>query len=521
MGGRAVTDAPVAWIASSCLLALALLALIAPVTSRAAEDQILIMEDDPHILWWGSDSREDTLGQFKLLGADRVRLVILWRYYLKDRNAAQAPRGYDNFGSSAAYSEKRVAELDQALRDIRRHGMQPQLTVMAASGGQGHWRIPVFAERGLGRPDPNLYARFLAALARRYAGGGTDARGRPLPRVAHWAIWNEPNSGRFLQPQWKKIGGEWVAWSPVVYRELYRPAAQALRTNGHRDSHIYIGETAASTHEQRREAGSILPSRFARELGCLDDDWGRFRGEAARARHCSFQPFPRFDSNGWAHHFYSPDDATVPALSFPRQADEWTPSHPERTVRAISGLTHAGVLPDVSVFNTEAGFRTASADDPGISWNAQAASLNFAEYLQWKTQGVRSFAQYEIYDDHTWETGLRTSDGTVKGAYWALYLPIVASWDDGLVNVWGAAPSRAPDTPVELWRRTRGGDSHVETVVSDESGYFSLKIPGRAGDEFYLRNPENIALQSRVAKAGEGPGARVCPTPLRARRSFS
>src|SRR2546423_1129859 len=52
-------------------------------------------------------------------------------------------------------------------------------------------------------PSPSEFGRFVHAVGRRYSGHfvPSGAEGAPLPRVRFWSIWNEPNIGEFLRPQ--------------------------------------------------------------------------------------------------------------------------------------------------------------------------------------------------------------------------------------------------------------------------------------------------------------------------------
>ena len=53
---------------------------------------------------------------------------------------------------------------------------------------------------------PTRFSGFVEAVGKRYSGTYRDENGvrRPLPRVALWSIWNEPNQPGWLSPQWER-----------------------------------------------------------------------------------------------------------------------------------------------------------------------------------------------------------------------------------------------------------------------------------------------------------------------------
>ena len=95
-------------------------------------------------------------------------------------------------------------------------------------------------------------------MARRYTGSYVPQAGAtPLPRVNYWGIWNEPNEGAWLNPQWRTVGhGGRVLIAPLLYRQLVDAAYGALRATGHAHDTILIGETASR--------GWIYPIQFVR-----------------------------------------------------------------------------------------------------------------------------------------------------------------------------------------------------------------------------------------------------------------
>ena len=96
--------------------------------------------------------------------------------------------------------------------------------------------------------------------------------------MSYWGIWNEPNEGAWLNPQWRTVGrGGRVLIAPLLYRQLVDAAYSALRATGHAHDTILIGETASR--------GWIFPIQFVQALYCVEfaqPTAGRHRGDERR-----------------------------------------------------------------------------------------------------------------------------------------------------------------------------------------------------------------------------------------------
>ena len=128
-----------------------------------------------------------------------------------------------------------------------------------------------FPDRHRWKPDPEQFAQFAEAVARRYSGGHRDpARsGQRLPAVRLWTTWNEPNHGAFLLPQWRRSGGTWIPQSPHIYRELHERGYAAIK-GVNPQNQVLLGGTAALGGHGRGRRKAIPPLQFLRELACVD-----------------------------------------------------------------------------------------------------------------------------------------------------------------------------------------------------------------------------------------------------------
>ena len=136
------------------------------------------------------------------------------------------------------------------------------------------------AALGERRPHPNVMPRRLAdftafarAIAMRYSG-----RFSGYPFVRFWAVWNEPNLGQFLSPQ---FNGRGQSVAPANYAKLYAAAYAGLKAGSPR-ALVAIGETSPRGSDR---ATGIRPTHSP----------GKFAELVAKAN-------PRLRFDAWAHH---------------------------------------------------------------------------------------------------------------------------------------------------------------------------------------------------------------------------
>jgi hypothetical protein len=478
---------------------LLLAGLAAPSGAGASAGQQVLIEDEHHLLEHSHAEQLRALDQMQDLGVDKIRAVVWWRYLLAHPQARARPRGNPADPASPIYNPRRWAMLDSLVSEARRRDIALMLDPASASGIAGTiLHLPHWARLSSGAPRVRQFARFVKAIGSRYSGRYIAPGGERLPRVLEWSVWNEPNSPPFLTPQWRRIDGEPVPWSPVLYRRLYTAAARALRHTGHESDRIYFGETSAAGSD--RPFSSIAPATFVRELSCLDPDLQPYRGAAARRRQCSgYRPL---DTNGLATHFYTGVEGTDSALELNPNPSIWMPGDPARPAGLLGQIAARGRLPhDLPVYNTEAGFQSHPVRATLLSEDEQARDLNLAEYLQWRDPSVASFAQYLLYDDPAWFTGLRFIDGPPKQAYFAFRMPIVVrDLHNGFVEVWGASYRRGPGRLTEIL-----ADGFPATVLipSNTRGYYHLVL--RGNDETAFQAVDVLSgNRSRVALATPG-----------------
>lgn len=508
----------------SALLALVALAFL-PAAASASKTQETFFQDDALLLGTGSSIgvQMNALNEIEALGATSIHAIVYWKRHIPgDLDAKRKPRG--NSASPKWYPAESWDLLDNLVREAKRRRISLLLTPAAGAVKTKGNRIglPNWARSRDGSPKMVEVERFVRAVGRRYNGRYRDENdgGGKLPKVKRWSMWNEPNQGGWLQPQWKRVKGKRIPYSPVLYRELYNRGRKALIRSGHSRSKIYLGETAPIGREKtrRNKTAPISPGLFLRELTCLNSKLRSYRrGDAKRRKGCT--KYKMIRTHGVNHHFYTKGKGQ-PATYVPRNRDEFmigVASRMERLVKRLGAKRR--LTRNRKIYNTEFGFQSKPADRfSGVSLSQQAEQQNVAEYLQYKRPGLAAFTHYLMVDDRCvgsrcggFQTGLKELDGTVKPAYGAFAMPIV-------VRRYGKR--KASRTKVKIWGAHRPGKRGsrvailangklVKTVtVRNKRGYFDTTVKARSNAKFQLVDPTNVALQSRVARMSKSKRVR-------------
>lgn len=444
--------------------ALSAIPLLAP-AAHASRSQESLFEDEASLLYSGPARRDATLDELQALGVDTIRANVVWNRYAPSPAHAQRP----NFDATDpnAYA---LGELDALVAGAQARGMSVLLTPTGpgpawASGCRGSYSV-----RKLCKPSPAEYGRFVTALGRRY------------PSVKRWSIWNEPNQGGWLTPQYEKQGRSMIREAPVIYRGLVRAATSALAATGHGGDQALLGETApiGRTSGSYRTR-SIAPADFYRELFCLDTHGRKLRGGAARARGCTH--YSRLAVTGVAHHPYTrgagqnlnarvgPSDITLATIG---RLSTW-----------IDRGAHNGrIRRGLPIYLTEYGFQTNPPDRfAGTSLANQATWINESDYLAWRNPRIRSVAQYELRDERArgaFQTGLRLLGGKAKPGLAAYRLPIWVRASHSATKIWLQVRPQSrlgPAQKVTLQYLPKGKGKRWRTLksatVTDRHGFFT------------------------------------------------
>jgi len=440
-----------------------------------------IIEDHTPLIRSGERRRELTLREMRDLGADTLRVGVQWDEVAPRPESGRRPR----FDATDPAQYPGFEPYDDLVRRARDKGFRvllglgPDAPRWATADG-----APLGPESGNREPDPVEFARFAAAVGKRYSGDFED-----LPKVEWFSLWNEPNHHFFLKPSEE---------SPRIYREMVAAALPALREAAGDGAQVLAGETAPI-----RRPGSVLgPRDFVQRWLCLDHEFRPGPDEPG----C--RGFRGVDIDGYAHHPYGPASRT------PRGADIVSLLVIRRLGRYLDRAAAAGrVRPRLPIYSTEFGFQSNPPDPTSrITLGQQAALLNEKEEQSYRYPRLRSYAQYLLYDDpvregaslkQAWsgfQTGLRFAGGEAKPAYHAYQLPIVVERiRGGGVRVWGRVRPGSGVRRATIERMP--GRRAVRRVETNDAGYFEVTLRRRDSYRFVAFDAAGRRLgTSRVAE---------------------
>jgi len=487
--------------------------VILPSRAVASSQQKAIFQDYASLF----SNPSGTLQQLRALGAQEVRLSMLWYQVAPRPNSRSRPKHFRE-GDPAFYPAANWAIWDQIIQAAQRNGIQVDLDLAglaplwATAPGAPHdghlhhnWE-----------PSAKDYGLFVRAVAQRYSGNydpvaKRQAPGNPrdLPRISIWSFWNEPNLGFMLAPQGVP-GNLKIENSARMYRQLLGAAWSALHRTGHGSDTTLIGETAPRGVNYWGVFSSMKPLVFLRALYCVDTRNRKLRGTAAAARGCP-------TTAAGSRRFRGANPALFQATAF---ADHmwmrWYPpdKDPEHDrnytdLPAIGALQRTldraqaayGSRKRFAIYNTEFGYITNPPNHSNafISPATAAYYLNWAEYISWRNGRIASFAQYLLRDPGSsskpytgWASGLLTIGGQQKLTYDAwrlpLYMPVRSAKPYRSLEVWGCvrpANFAIPDTglpqtaQLQFLPNSGGQWTTLQTVTisNPNSCYFDVHVP--------------------------------------------
>ena len=345
-----------------------------------------------------------TLKTLTQMGVDRVRVSVVWSLIAPKPPPPSEP----NFDATnpAAYPAgawSRYDFLDPVARQVRHQGLLPADGSGSVLGHQSTQGAPGLSLATSPTPSDTAsscrpWPPATAATTSRPTSDGAGSS--PLPRVSYWGIYNEPNIGGWMTPQWSTIrGGKQVQASPAIYRSMVDAAWSALTKPGHRHDTILIGETAAYGAGHQGYGASTDPLTFMRALYCLSSQLqaahgaGSDRDRLSRSRAAgapSSAPIPAlFDATGWAHHPY--DFTYPPAITAGSQFGHAVEPRPDRVgARSLRSAPTTSARASRSTSPSGA-CRAAPRPLHPVQPGPAGEYINQGEYMAWRIPRVRSF----------------------------------------------------------------------------------------------------------------------------------
>jgi hypothetical protein len=348
--------------------ALALLALVVVAPGAGAARMWIGFHDDPNLRW--NDHRVSAREQTVAEHATMLRTWVYWPYIAPD----QPTDATDS--NDPAY---RFQDLDEFVRQAQIHGQEVLLTIWGtpswANGGKGPNRLPT---------SIGAFRQFAYAVAERYNG-----RHAGFPFVRFYSIWNEPNLGQFLSPQFagkKDVG-------PALYGQLYRAAYAGIKAASP-TALVGIGETSPRGHDKHVVGiqDSNSPGHFAQLLA---------------------QQKPALKFDAWAHHPYVP--LGVAPLA-PQRYPNVTLQNLGLFETNLRAYFHRKAVP---IWITEYAHETRPDEPKGVTYAQQASYAQIALKAAAKLPDVQMFVWFVLRDDptSTWQSGFIRADGGLKPGF--------------------------------------------------------------------------------------------------------
>ncbi len=340
-------------------------ALVLPASALSAERMKVGFQDDVSFRW-SSDS-QDVLDRAAGTGASIIRATADWSA-IAPRRPADAANGLD-----PAY---RLQDMDDLVRSAQQRGMDVYITI---------WGTPKWAGPARNKLPRNLadLRKFSEALADRYSG-----RHIGYPYVGRYSVWNEPNLGIFLSPQFDAKGR---IVSPKLYASLYKSAYAGIKA-GNPSAQVAIGETSAvgRDHPKKGVNDSVAPATFAQTLA-------------------KYRSGLRFDA--YAHHPY-PLRPNLAPTSLVRWPNVTLPSMKKFETSIDSWFKRK----NTPIWITEYGHESKPAEPMGVSLSTQAKYANTALNMAKKDPRVEMFVWFIFRDNKqsSWQSGLYSAADTAK-----------------------------------------------------------------------------------------------------------
>jgi cellulase (glycosyl hydrolase family 5) len=403
-------------------LAVAVVVVIAlPVASAHAATRMPVgFYDDPSFRW--SPVATQNFVSAQKTGATVVHTLADW-----SQLAPTKPKQPLN-GNDPAYQ---LADLDQFVQNAAAHGMQVLVTITGTPRWANGGRMPNYAPKSM-----TTLTQFAHMLAARY--NGKNGFGT----VTRWSIWNEPNLGRFLAPQYR---GKTIV-SGATYARLYLAGYRGIKA-GNRFAQVAAGET--SNRGRNKPTGSVGNDTVAPAL---------FAQLVAKAN-------PHLQFSAWATHPYPSEYRLGPGqkVAYPNVAL----STMSRFGADLKKWFHRAV----PIWITEYGEQTKPEDKfGGITYARQAADIKKAMRLAQANPYVQMFIWFIFRDSTsaTWASGIEKRTGAKKPGY-AAFAATAKAIDgqtqtltkDRAMSVKVAVPLfssiDAPGTPIQLSYRLMVG----------------------------------------------------------------
>ncbi len=377
------------------------------------------------------------LGRTVDAGAGIVRLAIEWPAI-----APTKPPDPTN-PDSTSYD---FSSIDAAVTDAEAHGLKVLLSINHAPTWAEGPNRPASAQTGTWEPNPADLADFAQAVASRYS--GTHAG---LPAVQAIEVWDEPNSGDWLTPQF--TGTNFTGADH--YRDMLNAAYASIKSVNPKVQ-VVVGGTDPYGDPPGgpypASGARARPVQFWQHVLCVKPTKSKKKKKGKKpapikyVRTAGCNGTVNFDV--FAHH---PIDNTGsgPLKSGPSRYDASTPDL-GRVVSVLRGAEKVGTVSRTKhpVWVTEFWWDSKPPNPVGAPLATQARWIQQSLYLFWKA-GASVAINFQI-DDATdrpdvhagFQSGIYFNDGGPKPSLTAFRFPFVTDRTSrNTLLAWGKAPA--------------------------------------------------------------------------------
>jgi hypothetical protein len=452
-----IRDLRVAGIALVAALSFALAGLV-PSPARGASTTLRTGFLDFGVMGLEQDERAAWLQRATSVGASVMRIDLIWY-------AVSPIRPPEGAASDPSWPGYTFAAYDAQIKSAAAAGMTVLLDVSRAptwaEGAGKPKNIP--GVPGNWKPDVAAYGKFLTAVARRYSGNTPDpvAPGTMLPKITDFQIWNEPNLGLYLAPQYE--AGR--PFAPVRWRELVNAGYASVKAV-QPDANVVAAGLAPFGDPASPTAQRTRPVAFLRSALCLDERLQKTCDDVMLANTFSLHPYAVARPS---QHARDPDDATVP--DYNRIATVLTAAWSQKTVGPGMPKSWA----------TELSYDSSPPDPDGVPIATRARYISDAMWRMWRV-GIDTIIWFQMRDAapkpsyaSTYQSGIFYRDGRRKGDARAFRFPLLITGKSSKrLNVWFRTP--AAGTVTVQVRRNGEWRSVAKVRKLPRDGVRTLKI---------------------------------------------
>jgi hypothetical protein len=487
----------IALLATTALLAV----LALPAAASATRPLTTGFSDGDEFQSSDASNRNLWLGRTVDAGAGIVRLGVEWPAVAAGPTKPLDPTN----PASVSYN---FTDIDAAVSAAESHGLKVLLSINHAPTWAEGPNRPASAAPGTWEPNPQDVADFAQAVASRYSGNFLG-----LPAVQAIEIWDEPNSGDWLTPQFtgKTFTGA------ALYRDMLNASYKAIKSvNPNVD--VVVGGTdpygdppggpyPASGARSRpvqfwQQVLCVKPVKTKKKKGSKKPATTKY----VRAGGCNGPV--NFDV--FAHH---PIDNTGggPLQSGPSRYDASTPDL-GRVVSVLRGAEKAGTTNGGKhpVWVTEFWWDSKPPNPVGAPLATQARWIQQSMYLFWKA-GATVAINFQIDDSNDrpnvhagFQSGVYFQDGRPKPSLTAFRFPFVTNRiDRNKLEAWG----KSPEAGKLLIQRQQGSRwITVKKLQVSKGGVFdtTLRLSGKQRLRAQVGSSKSLVWKQAAAVTGAG-----------------